>query len=269
MARTLAGAGPERTNRLILIGAIALAVVAAVLVFASLSSLGGGGGNGIAGGSKVVVVAAQDIKAGTKITSDMVTTAVLPDKTLVDGAVVDKQAVVGLTTLYPIYKNDQISSPKLGQTESSACGFRCTIPPGMVAVSVPISETTSVGGLIQPGDYIDITALYTKGNGDSASSLLQNVLVLAVGQNAAKPTARLDSSGQPLPAQDSAVVGPDNQDPNNKAKTLTVAVNPQDVATIALATDQGKVYLSLRPPGDTTIVPAAPADTAAQDAPAP
>jgi Flp pilus assembly protein CpaB len=64
-------------------------------------------------------------------------------------------------------------------------------------------------------------------------------------------------------------VAPDSQDPNNKAKTLTVAVNPQDVGTLALATDQGTVYLSLRPPGDKTIVPAAPADAAAQDAPAP
>jgi pilus assembly protein CpaB len=267
MARTLAGAGPERTNRLILIGAIALAVVAAVLVFASLSSYGASDSSGSIGGTKVVVVAAQDIKAGTKITSDMLTTAVLPDKSLVDGAVVDKQAAVGLTNLYPIYKNEQVSAPKLGQG-NDACGFRCAIPNGLVAASVPISETTSVGGLIQPGDYVDITAVYGKSNGDNATTLLQNVLVLAVGQNAAKPTAQLDSNGNPLPADSAAVVAPDNQDPNNKAKTLTVAVNPQDVGTLALAADQGTIYLSLRPPGDATIVPA-PQNAPAQDAPTP
>lgn len=262
MARTLAGAGPERTNRLILIGAIALAVVAAVLVFASLSSFGGGSDNNSIGGTVSVVVAAQDIKAGTTISADMLTTAVIPSKVLVDGAVTDKQAAVGLVNLYPIYKNDQVSAPKLGKTESSNCGLPCAIPNGMVAVSVPISETTSVGGLIQPGDYIDITAVYGKSNGDNATSLLQNVLVLAVGQNAAKPTAQLDSNGNPLPADNAAVVGPDNQDPNNKAKTLTVAVNPQDVGTLALATTQGTVYLSLRPPGDKTIVPAPDAGAA-------
>ncbi len=267
MARTLAGAGPERTNRLILIGAIALAVVAAVLVFASLSSFGGSDNTNSIGGTVSVVVAAQDIKAGTTITGDMLTTAVIPSKVLVNGAVTDKQAAVGLVNLYPIYKNDQVSAPKLGQGDKN-CGFRCAIPNGMVAVSVPISETTSVGGLIQPGDYIDITAVYNKSNGDNATGLLQNVLVLAVGQNAAKPTAQLDSNGNPLPADSAAVVGSDNTDPNNKAKTLTVAVNPQDVGTLALATTQGTVYLSLRPPGDTTIVPAAP-DAGAADAPTP
>jgi pilus assembly protein CpaB len=125
-----------------------------------------------------------------------------------------------------------------------------------------------VGGLIQPGDYIDITAVYNKSNGDNATGLLQNVLVLAVGQNAAKPTAQLDSNGNPLPSDSAAVAPSDNTDPNNKAKTLTVAVNPQDVGTLALATTQGTVYLSLRPPGDTTIVPAAPGAGAA-DAPTP
>jgi pilus assembly protein CpaB len=263
MARTLAGAGPERTNRLILIGAIALAVVAAVLVFASLRNFGGGSGSNSIGGTVSVVVAAQDIKAGTKITSDMVTTAVIPSKVMVEGAVTDKQAAVGLTNLYPIYKNDQVSAPKLGQGDSK-CGFTCAIPNGLVAVSVPISETTSVGGLIQPGDHIDVTAVYNKANGDNATSLLQNVLVLAVGQNAAKATAQLDANGNPLPADSAAVVAPDNQDPNNKARTLTVAVNPLDVGTLALATTQGTVYLSLRAPGDTTTVPAP-----ATNAPAP
>ncbi|HYM14612.1 MAG TPA: Flp pilus assembly protein CpaB, partial [Dehalococcoidia bacterium] len=205
-----------------------------------------------------VVVAGQDIKAGTKLTADLLTTALIPSKSVVDGAVTDKKAAVGLTTLYPMQKNDQISAVKLGQTASGPCGFRCTIPTGMVAVSVPISETTSVGGLIQPGDYVDITAVYTRSAGNNATSLLQNVLVLAVGQNAAKPTARLDAKGNPLPADSQAVVAPSSQDPNAKAKTLTVAVNPRDVPAIALATDQGKVYLSLRPPGDTSTAPVAP-----------
>mgnify|MGYP001618204685 CR=1 FL=1 len=45
MARTLTQPGSDRQNRMIFMGAIALAALAAVLVFASLSNFGGGSGS--------------------------------------------------------------------------------------------------------------------------------------------------------------------------------------------------------------------------------
>ncbi len=258
MARSLTQAGPERANRMILIGAVALAVLAAILVFAGLSNFGGGSGNTSGFGSTVnVVVAAGDIKAGTKITADMLEIDTLPRAAAIDGAVTDKSVVLGLTTLYPIQKHDQLSATKLGQSEKDL-GFTGVIPAGMRAVAIPVTEMTSVGGLILAGDHIDITAVYSKSGANGvaqASTLLQNVLVLSVGQTAAKPVARLDANGKPLAADSQIAAPPDNTSAKPTAKTLTVAVAPQDVSVLALAQDQGKIYLSLRPPGDDAPVP--------------
>ena len=257
MARTMTQGSPERANRLILIGGVALAALAAILVFAGLSNFGGGGDGASGFGSTVnVVVAGSDIKAGTKITAEMLDIDTVPSAAAIEGATTDKSAVVGLTTLYPLQKNDQLSAAKLGQTEKDL-GFTGVIPAGMRAVAIPVSEMTSVGGLIVAGDRVDITAVYSKtgANGEAqASTLLQSVLVLSVGQTAAKPVARLDANGTPLAADSQIAAPPDNTSAKPTAKTLTVAVAPQDVAVLALAQDQGKIYLSLRPPGDSTTV---------------
>jgi pilus assembly protein CpaB len=257
MARSWTQAGPERTNRMILLGAVGLAVVAAILVFAGLSNFGGSGnGNSDFGSTVNVVVAATDIKAGTKITADMLELATVPSRAMIAGAVTDKDAVVGLTTLYPLQKNDEISASKLGQSEKDL-GFTGTIPTGMRAISIPVTESTMVGGLIVGGDHVDVTAVYDKAGSNSvaqASTLLQNVLVLSVGQTTAKPVARLDANGTPLPPDSQIAAPPDNTSAKPTAKTVTLAVSPQDVVTIALAQDQGTLYLSLRSTGDTASV---------------
>jgi pilus assembly protein CpaB len=255
MARTLAQAGPERTNRLILMGAVGLAVLAAALAFAGLNAFGGGGGSGSLGPDVRVVVAAQDIAAGTKISGDMLTVSAVPRGLLIDGAIADPKLAAGLTALYPVAKNDQISAAKLGQT-AKQLGFPGTIPDGKRAVSLPVSETTGVGGLIVAGDYVDITVVTGGaggGNVKAATTLLQHVLVLSVAQNAAKPVARVDANGTPVPGAGTFTT--DSTDPDAKAKSVTVAVDPKDVPLLALAQDEGTIYLSLRPPGDAAAVP--------------
>jgi pilus assembly protein CpaB len=251
------GGRTDRANRLILIGAVGLAVLAAILVFVGLSNFGGSSDSSSGFGSTVnVVVAAGDIKAGTKITSDLLDVSTVPSRAAVAGAVTDKSAVVGLTALYPLQKNDQLSAVKLGQSEKDL-GFTGVIPTGMRAFAIQVTEMTSVGGLIVAGDHVDITSVYanTAGNGaPQASTLLQNVLVLSVGQTTAKPVARLDAKGTPLAADSQIAAPPDNTSAKPTARTLTVAVAPKDVSVLALAQDQGKIYLSLRPPGDTATV---------------
>ena len=257
MARTLTQSGPERANRLIFIGAIALAALAAVLVFVALSNFGGDGGSETAGlgGTVDVVVASRDLKAGTTISAEMLEIASLPSRSAISGALTEQKAAVGLTVRIPIQKNEQISTAKLGQGDEDKV-FAGVIPAGMRAIAIPVSETTSVGGLIVAGDRVDITAVIDQSSGDKnsrASTLLQNVLVLSVAQTSQKATARLDADGNPItegPISDR----PDNTSAKPTAKSITVAVNPQDVPLIALAEEQGKIYLSLRPVDDNAAV---------------
>jgi pilus assembly protein CpaB len=261
MARTLTQAGPERANRLIFIGAIALAALAAVLVFFALSNWGDSGtskSDTTAKGATVsVVVASRDIAAGVKISDDMLSVTSLAASGSVTGAITDKAALLGLTTRYPLQKNQQFSTAVLGQAGKDATVFAAVVPAGKRAIALPISETTGVGGLIVAGDHVDITAIIDKnvaGQVSQASTLLQNVLVLAVAQTSQKATTRLDANGNPI--ADAPVAGrPENTNAHPDARSITVAVDPQEVALIALAQEKGKIYLSLRSPDDAAAVP--------------
>jgi pilus assembly protein CpaB len=259
MARTLTQTRPERANRLIFIGAIALAALAAVLVYFALSNYGDSGTKDTSttlGATASVVVASRDIKAGTVITDEMLEVASLPTKSVVSGAITEKKALVGLTARYPMQKNQQFSAAVLGQAGKEANVFAGVVPAGKRAVSMPCSETACVGGLIVAGDHVDITAVADRAAGGQvtqASTLLQNVLVLSVAQTTQKATSRLDANGTPV--ADAPVAGrPDNLNAHPEARSITVAVDPQDVAVIALAQDKGKIYLSLRSPDDGTAV---------------
>ncbi len=261
MSSAARSADPDRANRLILMGAIGLAVLAAVLVFVSLSTFGSDDGGGTSlGATQDVAVAAQDIKAGTKITGDMVSIASLPTNAIIDGVITDKAVVVGLTTRYPLAKNDQFSSVKLGQTEGDR-PFSSVIPDGKRAVSVDVVEKTSVGGLIIAGDHVDVIVIGRAAASDDVGTrdlpvsftLLQDVEVLSVGQTAQEGTARLDKDGNPIQtdtAAGSISARPDDTDAKPKAKSVTLGVNPEDAPRLALAGQSYTIYLSLRGTGD-------------------
>jgi len=115
MARTLTAAGPDRANRMIFYGAIALALVAAVAVFATLANFGGDEGGAAIGDTVEVVVASQDINAGDEIGADMVELASLPFNAVIDAAYTDQSLVVGTRAKERILRGDQLA-PHRGDT---------------------------------------------------------------------------------------------------------------------------------------------------------
>jgi pilus assembly protein CpaB len=112
--------------------------------------------------------------------------------------------------------------------------------PGMRAVSVPVTATSGISGFVFPGDQVDILITHPlaasggKGEGvqhQASETVLHDVRVLAVDQ-------KLDSKGG------DAVV----------AHTATLEVTPKQSEVIAVASEMGKLSLSLRslttPPGE-------------------
>jgi pilus assembly protein CpaB len=259
MSSAARSANPDRSNRLIFIGAIVLALLAAVLVFVSLSKFGDSGDSSSSTttfGSENVVVASQDIKAGTTISDDMLEIATLPKQGLIEGAITDRSGLSGLVVRYPLAKGEQLSAAKLGQTDKDK-GLTAIIPNGKRAVAIEIDENTSVGGLIVAGDRVDVIAVLTSQTDQQqqkrAVTLLQDIEVLAVAQSTQKAVARLDKDGNPIQtdtAEGALATRPDNTDAKPKAKTITLAVEPEDAPLLALAQDEGKVWLSLRGFGD-------------------
>jgi pilus assembly protein CpaB len=114
-----------------------------------------------------------------------------------------------------------------------ARGFLAAVlPAGMRAVSVPVTATSGISGLVFPGDQVDILvseAVPTTGSkgevlqAKGAETVLHDVRVLAVDQ-------KLDSKAG------EAVV----------AHNVTLEVTPKQAEKLAVANDMGKLSLSLR-----------------------
>ena len=124
---------------------------------------------------------------------------------------------------------DPITETKIVQPGSR--GFlAAALQPGMQAISVVVTPASDVSGFILPGDHVDVVITHTlPGTGDNpgmqhraAETVLRDVRVLGVDQ-------KLDSKGE-------AVV----------AHTATLEVTPKQSEIIAVASEMGKLSLSLR-----------------------
>ncbi len=113
-------------------------------------------------------------------------------------------------------------------------------PPGKRAVTIQIDSLSAVGGLINPGDFVDILAKLTvpkdvAGTGPTeavTAMVFQNIQVLAIGTN-------LSNAGM--------------YDIQNKAGNLyvTLAMDPEEAGLMAFVQQNGKVQLALRSPSET------------------
>jgi pilus assembly protein CpaB len=272
MARPLAGTAAGRTNRRLLLLALVAGVVAAILVYAALSRSSESTG-GAAGAASMVsaVVARQDIPARTKITSGMVEVRQLPTDTHSELAYTDLSQVVGQVTRYPIATNEEVLSTKvvsLASVAKTGESLSYVIPEGSRAISIEVTQVISSGGLVLPGDYVDIIGVFdvTFGAGDQETTadkyfsriILQNIEVLAVAQTVVDTvpeagtttgtdgeTTTTDAGGQRVRNTEAA--------PEPKASTVTLSVTPQQAQLLFLAEENGVLRLAVRPYGDATV----------------
>jgi pilus assembly protein CpaB len=118
----------------------------------------------------------------------------------------------------------------------------------MRAVAVKVDEISGVGGLLVAGDHVDIIAVFDEGDVDvsKAVTILQNIEVLSVGQDAQEPLAGTTGGTQ----QGSSGQRPDDTDPQPNARTVTLAVTAEQAQLLALVQENGRIWLSLRAFGD-------------------
>jgi pilus assembly protein CpaB len=271
MARPLAGTAAGSTNRRLVLLALVAGIVAAILIYTALSR--GSESTGSAGAASTVpaVVAKQDIPARTKITTSMVEVQQVPTDTHSELAYTDMSQVVGQVTRYPIATNEQVLSTKVVSLQSAAAAgdsLSYVIPEGKRAISIEVSEVVSSGGLVLPGDYVDIIGVFdvTFGNGDQQTTedkyfsriILQNIEVLAVAQTVVDTvpeagtttgtdgeTTTTDAGGQRVRNTEAS--------PEPKASTVTLSVTPQEAQLLFLAEENGVLRLAVRPYGDATV----------------
>lgn len=256
----------ERQNRWLLIGAAVLALVTGVLLFVALANFGSGDDDTSTGpaafaGDVDVLVATQNIDPNTKITAEMFEKKSYAADGVVDGAISDPALVVDKVTRSAILRGEQISTTRIGAVEGVAePGFRDTIPAGRRAASVSVNETSSVAGLLVPGDRVDVIAIYTDDNAGQGEedvtrveTILQNIEVLAFAQETLEALPSLNADGTPIETDASeGTLGQrrDDLDPNESASTATLSLTPEEVQIVVAAAANGELTLALRAPAD-------------------
>jgi pilus assembly protein CpaB len=215
-------------SRLLMIGGLALAVglLVSYTVYNRLRTFAGSSNNerGVP-----VVMAADDIQVGTKLEAHDVRVVTLPQSAVPPGAFSGTSQVLGRGAILPVSKGEFILPSKLAALNAGA-GLSSMIPQGMRAVSVRVNDVVSVAGFVQPGSHVDVLATGNQGGNDrQTTTVLENVLVLAVGKS-------LDRN----PLADAPT-----------APVITLAVSPDDAQKLALVSQEGRIQLSLRNPMDT------------------
>lgn len=221
----------RKSSIFLLLGAVLLGLMA---VLGVKTMIGGQAGQRAEAPKTFVVVAAKPLKFGDKLAADVLKPAPWPG-TMPEGAFASVSDAVGdgsRTVLRDVKPGEMLLSTAIsggiGRLASSSL-----LGQDMRAVSVPLSETTGAGGLIAPGDRVDV--FVTRDMGEDviySAAIVQGARVLAVGQT-----------------QDTSTTEP------QLVKSATLEVTPVEVQKIALAQKVGDIVLALRATGDESRVP--------------
>lgn len=182
---------------------------------------------------KPVVTAIEEVKARTRITSDMVQLTPIPEDLIAKDAVTSVESVVGRITIKAIGSKEQLrASDLIGERQSPSLAFE--IPTGMRAIAIEASEVASVGTAVKPGDHVDVVATYhdPRLKVDYVKTILQNITVLAVNKAQTDPSTKEGANS-----------------------SMTLVVKPEEAELLTAASHPGALRVMLRAMGDAAYVP--------------
>lgn len=176
-----------------------------------------------------VVIAVRDIPRGSVIAHNMLGFKSFPLNYIQPGALKSPDLAVGKVAEANIMVGEQMLVSKLATPETGLT-LASRTPAGKRAATITLDSTATVGGMIKPGDHVDILASFA--NPGIILTLFQDIMILAVGQNmVASPGKR--------PTQRAAAP--------SRREAITLALTPQEVQILQVASENGKIRLTLRP----------------------
>lgn len=188
-----------------------------------------------------VIAALKDIPEGTTLTKEALGFVTIPEKFIQPYATRDAQDVIGKVTMAPLAEGEQILLNKLRRPEE-AKPVEATLskhtPEGKRAVTIVVDLISGVGGMVWPGDTVDViwnfaaTAQPGAGGGEGqlvTLVLFQNVQVLAVDHQLRGQSAEAETTGG-----------------RTANYTVTLALTPEEASMLLFAREQGRIQLSLR-----------------------
>jgi pilus assembly protein CpaB len=178
-----------------------------------------------------VVVAKVTIPVGSRIIAEQLTVAQFPADVTPEGAFpkVDENLIdrVVVTAISP---REPVTETKLAPVGSLG-GLSSVIPEGYRAMTVKVDDVVGVSGFILPGTLVDVVVVIQPPKGSANEEMiskivLQNIKVLASGQNIDKPK--------------------NDREVERSVKAVTLQVTPEQAEKLALASSEGKLQLVMR-----------------------
>lgn len=217
-----------RNKRLIiaLLAAVAFGLIAAVSVSRYLASA-----QVYTKNLNNVVVAKVEIPLGSRIIAEQLEVAQFPGNVTPEGAFkkIDED-LVGRVAVMRISAREPVIESRLAPI-GAAGGLSSVIPDGYRAMTVKVDDVVGVSGFIMPGTLVDIVVVTTppKSSGQDeviSKIVLQNIKVLASGQNIDKPK--------------------NDREVERSVRAVTLQVTPEQAEKLALASSEGKLQLVMR-----------------------
>jgi pilus assembly protein CpaB len=178
------------------------------------------------------LVANRDLREEEVFKLDMVKTVRMAKSAVPAGAFASFKDVEDRWVRTAMLEGDPIIEKKLGP-KGTPPGLVANIPMGMRAFALDVTEQSSVSGFILPGHHVDVIRYEpSEKHEPRGETILQNVLVLAAGQTFTR--------------KDEHTV---------QSRTVTLALSPEEVNTLAAARGKGSLSLSLRGVNDKAVVP--------------
>ena len=202
-----------------------------------------------------IVVAVQDIPACSEFVEGSVEVRDWPIAHLPPNPVTDLSELSGKIALVDIYRGEPVLQDMIVQ-KGAGGGAACFIPPGKVALALPISRQSSVAYAVEKGDHVDVLISYRLWDEDEqleyaksqvvpseegaplpepalepiarlvTQMTVQDATVLKVGQWAFEPPPAPQAEGEPPP-------------PPPPPDIIVVIVDPQDAAVLKFARESG------------------------------
>ena len=197
-----------------------------------------------------VVMATQDIPLGTTLTREMLGLRNLPAAYVEDRHIraADAERVIGVRVSMGVKANESLLWTDLATTSQQRRDLSGLVRNGMRAVTIRADVTSAFGGLLRPGDRVDLLMTTSRDGTAEANRvtipLLQNVIVLAVGK---------DTGMEEVAAGRRSV--------ERRFNEVTLSVTVEQAQILTLADQTGTITLTLRNPDDIAILDGLPETT--------
>jgi pilus assembly protein CpaB len=189
-----------------------------------------------------VFVADKQLKYGERLTKEAVRKVRWPTESIPEGAFTSLEALFPpanpgdlRVVLRTVEKDEALLVTKLTNPGQDA-GITSQLQRGMRAFAISVDVSSGVSGFLRPGDHVDVYWTGSvRGSGDRNNQDITRLIEPSIELIAVDQSASSEVNGATI------------------ARTVTVAVHPEQVAALAQAQTTGRLSLSLVGAGDDTV----------------